>query len=43
MRSGRTAHGLGATRRHVAWRALAYKWFRIIYRCWKTRTPYDDA
>ena len=24
-------------------RALAYKWIRIIYRCWKTRTCYDEA
>ncbi|MFT5541776.1 MAG: hypothetical protein ACI97K_002249 [Glaciecola sp.] len=24
-------------------RALAYKWVRIVYRCWKTRTPYDES
>ncbi|WP_338885860.1 IS110 family transposase [Xenorhabdus sp. TH1] len=24
-------------------RALAFKWIRIIYRCWKTRTYYDEA
>lgn len=24
-------------------RALAFKWIRIIYRCWKTRTQYDEA
>lgn len=24
-------------------RALAFKWIRIIYRCWKTRTCYDEA
>ncbi|CND55345.1 IS110 family transposase [Yersinia intermedia] len=24
-------------------RALAFKWIRIIYRCWKTRTRYDEA
>jgi transposase len=23
--------------------ALAFKWIRIPYRCWKTRTPYDEA
>lgn len=23
-------------------RALAYKWQRIIYRCWQTREPYDE-
>jgi len=27
----------------VAVRALAFKWIRIIYRCWKTRTPYDES
>jgi len=26
---------------HVAVRALAYKWIRILFRCWKTRQPYD--
>lgn len=24
-------------------RALAFKWIRIIYRCWKTGTQYDEA
>lgn len=24
-------------------RALAYKWQRILFRCWQTRTPYDEA
>jgi transposase len=28
---------------HAALRALAYKWIRIIFRCWKDRTPYDEA
>jgi len=28
---------------HSAIRALAYKWIRILYRCWQTRQPYDDA
>jgi transposase len=27
----------------AATRALAFKWIRIIYRCWKTRTPYDEV
>lgn len=27
----------------AAARALAYKWIRIIYRCWQTRTPYDEV
>ncbi|PVU61371.1 hypothetical protein CSR06_24045 [Klebsiella pneumoniae] len=24
-------------------RAQAFKWIRIIYRCWKTKTRYDEA
>jgi hypothetical protein len=27
----------------AAVRALAFKWIRIIYKCWKTRTPYSDV
>ena len=27
----------------VALRALAFKWIRILYRCWQTRTPYDES
>jgi len=27
----------------MARRALAYKWQRIIYRCWQDRVPYDEA
>lgn len=27
----------------AAVRALAYKWIRILYRCWKTQTPYSEA
>jgi len=26
----------------VAVRALAFKWIRILYRCWQSRTPYDE-
>jgi transposase len=26
----------------MAKRALAYKWIRIIYRCWQSDTPYDQ-
>jgi transposase len=29
--------------RQAALRALAYKWIRILYRCWQNRTPYDEA
>ena len=28
---------------HAAVRALAFKWIRILYRCWKDHTPYDEA
>ena len=28
---------------HAAVRALAYKWIRIIFRCWKDQRPYDEA
>ena len=27
----------------AAVRALAFKWIRILYRCWESRTPYDEA
>ena len=27
----------------VALRALAFKWIRILFRCWKNRIPYDEA
>lgn len=30
-------------RHHAAVRALAFKWLRIIFRLWKTRTTYDEA
>lgn len=33
------AHGKG---RHAALRAVAYKWIRIMYICWKNRTPYQE-
>jgi hypothetical protein len=28
---------------HAAVRVLAYKWIRIMFWCWKDRTPYDDS
>jgi len=34
------SRGKGA---HAAVRALAFKWIRIIWRCWQERTPYDEA
>jgi transposase len=30
-------------RHQAALRALAFKWVRILYRCWVERTPYDEA
>jgi len=27
----------------AAVRALAFKWIRILYRCWQTRTPYNES
>jgi hypothetical protein len=33
----------GGKDHHAAVRALAYKWIRIMFRCWKDRTPYDDS
>ena len=27
----------------TAIRALAFKWLRILYRCWQSRTPYDES
>lgn len=27
----------------VAVRALAFKWIRILFRCWQSRTPYDES
>lgn len=34
------AHGM---RHHAAVRALAFKWIRILFRCWKENTTYDEA
>lgn len=28
---------------HQAVRSLAYKWIRIMYKCWKEQRPYDDG
>ena len=28
---------------HAAVRSLAFKWIRILFRCWKNHTPYDEA
>jgi transposase len=28
---------------HAAVRSLAFKWLRILFRCWKNREPYNEA
>lgn len=28
---------------HAAVRSLAFKWIRILFRCWKDRVPYDES
>ena len=28
---------------HAALRSLAFKWMRILFRCWQDQTPYDEA
>jgi len=28
---------------NAAVRALAFKWIRILFRCWRARVPYDEA
>jgi transposase len=30
-------------RHHAAVRALSFKWVRIIFRCWQTKTVYDEV
>ena len=30
-------------RHHAAVRALAFKWIRILHRCWQNRTLYNEA
>ena len=29
-------------RDHEAVRALAFKWIRIVFRCWQNRVAYDE-
>ncbi len=38
----RQQRGKGSSHQ-AAVRALAFKWVRILYRCWQTRTPYDES
>jgi transposase len=34
---------LRGKRHHAAVRSLAYKWIRILFRCWKDRVPYVET
>lgn len=36
------AHCHKPQQHHAAVRALAFKWIRILFRCWKNRKPYDE-
>lgn len=33
----------GGQGHHTAVRALAFKWIRILFRCWQERMPYDES
>ena len=34
---------VSAARHQADLSALAFKWIRILHRCWVDRTPYDEA
>jgi transposase len=36
-------HRAKGASRNAALRALAFKWIRILFRCWMDRTPYDES
>jgi Transposase IS116/IS110/IS902 family len=36
-------HRAKGSTHQAATRALAFKWIRILYRCWQTNTPYDES
>ena len=37
------SHRAKGASHNAAVRALAFKWIRILYRCWVDRTPYDES
>ena len=41
-RSFYRAHCHRPQQHHAVVRALAFKWIRILFRCWKDRKPYDE-
>jgi hypothetical protein len=28
---------------HAILRALAFKWIRVLWKCWQTHTPYNET
>jgi hypothetical protein len=42
MATASTAANQLRKKHHTAVRALAVKWMRILYRCWKDRRPYSE-
>jgi hypothetical protein len=36
------AHCHKPEQHHAVVRSLAFKWIRILFRCWKDRKPYDE-
>jgi hypothetical protein len=36
-------HGREGARHQAALRALAFKWIRVLHRCWLDRVPYDES
>ena len=37
------SHRAKGSSRNATLRALAFKWIRILFRCWVDRTPYDES
>ena len=36
-------HRARGKQHHAIIRGLAFKWIRILYRCWQNHTPYQEA
>ena len=37
------SHRTRGSAHNAAVRALAFKWIRVLFRCWVDRTPYDES
>jgi len=37
------SHRANGSSHNATIRALAFKWIRILFRCWVDRTPYDES